>query len=221
MILDTRALQRQCLADCIAAQRADLTVVAYSSVDEWLRDQLRYPPLAAVLMNIGGMQASEPEMAFDIHHVCVTLPAPVVVLADSTDVANVACAIECGAKGYIPQSVSLDICIEAVALAMAGGIFVPGDSVFAMRQSLQPETSDTKIFANLFTERQIEVIEALRRGKANRTIAHELNLRESTVKVHVRNIMKKLNATNRTEVAYKINDYFPGEMTKGDLDDER
>ena len=51
-------------------------------------------------------------------------------------------------------------------------------------------------------------MEALRRGKANKIIAYELNLRESTVKVHVRNIMKKVKATNRTEVVFKLNDLF-------------
>ena len=61
----------------------------------------------------------------------------------------------------------------------------------------------------MFTARQAEVVEALRRGKANKIIAYELHLRESTVKVHIRNIMKKLKATNRTEVAFKINDMFP------------
>jgi DNA-binding NarL/FixJ family response regulator len=64
--------------------------------------------------------------------------------------------------------------------------------------------------ASVFTERQEEVVQALRRGKANKIIAHELNLRESTVKVHIRNIMKKLKATNRTEVVYKLNEMFPG-----------
>jgi DNA-binding NarL/FixJ family response regulator len=54
----------------------------------------------------------------------------------------------------------------------------------------------------LFTTRQAAVIEALRRGKPNKIIAYELKMRESTVKVHVRNIMKKLKATNRTQVAY-------------------
>lgn len=57
-----------------------------------------------------------------------------------------------------------------------------------------------------FTARQSAVAEGLRRGKANKIIAYELNLCESTVKVHIRNIMKKLGATNRTEVAYKIGD---------------
>jgi DNA-binding NarL/FixJ family response regulator len=63
----------------------------------------------------------------------------------------------------------------------------------------------------MFTARQAAVIEALRRGKANKIIAYELNLRESTVKVHVRNIMKKLHATNRTEVAYLASRLLNGE----------
>jgi DNA-binding NarL/FixJ family response regulator len=54
-------------------------------------------------------------------------------------------------------------------------------------------------------------VEALRKGKANKIIAYELQMRESTVKVHVRNIMKKLHATNRTEVAYIANRLFNGE----------
>ncbi|WP_136625483.1 response regulator transcription factor, partial [Mesorhizobium norvegicum] len=56
----------------------------------------------------------------------------------------------------------------------------------------------------MFTIREAAVVEALKKGKANKIIAYELNLCESTVKVHIRNIMKKLKATNRTEVAYKL-----------------
>jgi DNA-binding NarL/FixJ family response regulator len=43
----------------------------------------------------------------------------------------------------------------------------------------------------------------LQQGKANKIIAYELGMSESTVKVHVRNIMRKMGATNRTQVAYK------------------
>jgi len=64
----------------------------------------------------------------------------------------------------------------------------------------------------MFTTRQAAVIEALKRGKANKIIAYELEMRESTVKVHVRNIMKKLKATNRTEVAYKANLLLSGNV---------
>jgi DNA-binding NarL/FixJ family response regulator len=61
-----------------------------------------------------------------------------------------------------------------------------------------------RTLAGMFTTREAAVVEALRKGKANKIIAYELNLCESTVKVHIRNIMKKLKATNRTEVAYKL-----------------
>ncbi|WP_249676338.1 response regulator transcription factor [Acidocella sp. C78] len=43
----------------------------------------------------------------------------------------------------------------------------------------------------------------LRRGKANKIIAYELGVSESTVKVHIKNIMRKIGATNRTEAVYK------------------
>jgi DNA-binding NarL/FixJ family response regulator len=56
-----------------------------------------------------------------------------------------------------------------------------------------------------FTARQAAVADRLRRGKPNKLIAYELNMCESTVKVHIRNIMKKLRASNRTEAGYKLN----------------
>jgi DNA-binding NarL/FixJ family response regulator len=49
----------------------------------------------------------------------------------------------------------------------------------------------------------VAVIRALQQGKPNKVIAYELNMCESTVKVHVRNLMKKLKAKNRTDLAIK------------------
>ena len=42
----------------------------------------------------------------------------------------------------------------------------------------------------------------LQQGKANKIIAHELGMSESTAKVHIRNIMRKMGATNRTQAAF-------------------
>jgi DNA-binding NarL/FixJ family response regulator len=47
------------------------------------------------------------------------------------------------------------------------------------------------------------VLSLLRLGKANKIIAYELGMSESTVKVHVRNIMRRMGATNRTQAVYK------------------
>jgi DNA-binding NarL/FixJ family response regulator len=55
------------------------------------------------------------------------------------------------------------------------------------------------------TPRELSVIDLLREGKPNKLIAAQLEMRESTVKVHVRNILKKLNVGNRTHAASVAN----------------
>src|SRR5258706_3476658 len=55
------------------------------------------------------------------------------------------------------------------------------------------------------TPRELSVIDLLREGRPNKLIARELEMQESTVKVHVRNILKKLNARNRTHAAFVAN----------------
>jgi DNA-binding NarL/FixJ family response regulator len=139
-------------------------------------------------------------------------PVPVVILADTDELEQILKALNYGAKAYIPSSIRFEICVEAVNLVLAGGTFVPASSVFALHKAIGTGVDMTRAMASVFTERQEEVVQALRRGKANKIIAHELNLRESTVKVHIRNIMKKLKATNRTEVVYKLNEMFPGTL---------
>ncbi|MBW9052892.1 response regulator transcription factor [Rhizobium mesosinicum] len=209
VILDNRELDRQCLAQCMAAYKTDLLILAFESVEEWKRRCDEYPPLSAILLNIGGKKIDEPAVAGQIRSLASEFGAiPVIILADSDDFSQIVRAIEYGAKGYIPASVSISVCMELIALSVAGGVFVPASTLFAMRHLLESSNTTARPLAGIFTDRQAEVVEALRRGKANKIIAYELNLRESTVKVHVRNIMKKVKATNRTEVVFKLNDLF-------------
>jgi DNA-binding NarL/FixJ family response regulator len=64
----------------------------------------------------------------------------------------------------------------------------------------------------MFTVREHAVLSCLQQGRSNKQIAYDLKLSENTVKVHVRNIMQKLKAHNRTEVAYltRQNGWFAG-----------
>ena len=209
VILDNRELDRQCLAQCMAAHKTDLHVLAFGEIEEWKQRRDEYPPLSAILLNIGGKKIDEPAVSGQIRSLSSEFGTiPVIVLADSDDFNQIVKALEYGAKGYIPASVSVSVCMELIALSVAGGVFVPASTLFAMRHLLESSNSTARPLAGMFTDRQAEVVEALRRGKANKIIAYELNLRESTVKVHVRNIMKKVKATNRTEVVFKINDLF-------------
>ena len=61
-----------------------------------------------------------------------------------------------------------------------------------------------------FSPRQLQVLERLKQGKQNKIIAYELGMCESTVKVHIRIIMRKLNARNRTQVVLLTNNAHSG-----------
>ncbi|MCA1490359.1 response regulator transcription factor [Sinorhizobium alkalisoli] len=214
LLLDHRTLDRECLAQCLVSYGVGLEVLAFGSTEEWRKDGAVHPPIAAVLVNIGGRKVTDPNIAAEIAGLVVEFrPTPVVVLADTDELAQILKALECGVKGYIPTTIGFDVCVEAVKLARAGGIFVPASSVLATHKVMDSGgTLARRPMAGMFTQRQEEVIRELRCGKANKIIAYKLNLRESTVKVHIRNIMKKLKATNRTEVAYKLSEMFPVEL---------
>lgn len=207
LIIYDRALERHCLAYSISTHKKDMDVFSVGTIDDWESRRCDFPLPDAILLNIGGLQIAVPTVAAEIKTLCATVDLPIILLADTDDLTQIFCALECGVKGYIPSSVSLDVCVEAISLSMAGGIFVPVASMLAMRGAIGKSTA--RPLSDLFTDRQLEVVEALRRGKANKIIAYELNMQESTVKVHVRNIMKKVKASNRTEVAYKIMELLP------------
>ena len=206
LVLDARVLDRECFCGYLKSHEKNFRVTAFGSRQEWLSSSESARPVSVVVYSIGGVKLSEAATVDNIKQVASEFsPLPVVVLGDSEELHHILRALECGARGYIPSSVGLAICIGAIKLAIAGGIFIPASPVMAMSKVI--EGSDTsQYFTGMFTPRQADVVMALRRGKANKIIAYELNMRESTVKVHIRNIMRKLRATNRTEVAYKIND---------------
>ena len=81
---------------------------------------------------------------------------------------------------------------------------VPPDCLLAPDQvGLPAPTTPSRL--NMLTGRELSVVQAIQQGKSNKIIAHELNMGLSTVKVHLRNVMRKMNAKNRTDVAMKLN----------------
>jgi DNA-binding NarL/FixJ family response regulator len=130
------------------------------------------------------------------------------VLADRDDVDEVNRALTHGVRGYIPTSVECGVAVAALRLISAGGTFVPADALrsTATKPDDQPEGKRQRRSDGLdLTPRELSVIDLLREGKPNKLIAARLDMQESTVKVHVRNILKKLNATNRTHAAFVAN----------------
>ena len=203
VIIDSQTLARDCLALCLKALEPNLVVSAFASLAEWQKAEADHqrPSIVVLCNRANGEADAERELA------SLSREIPVIVVSHDDDADQVLLALQSGVRGYIPTSVTFDVAIEAMRLVQAGGTFVPASSLNSARQKVQFAAARGN-GTGKFTPRQTAVIEAIRQGKANKVVAYELNMRESTVKVHIRHIMKKLKATNRTQVAYLTNHLF-------------
>jgi DNA-binding NarL/FixJ family response regulator len=190
----------------------DVPVACYATIDEWLASEPVAPASLVVLCQCGHTKADAIEEVERLAERSEQIGGcPAVILSDNEDPDLIVQMLGKNVRGYVPTSLSINVAVQAMELARAGGVFVPASSLIAAHRVPGGAASAMQKTNGLFTARQAAVVDALRRGKANKIIAYELKMRESTVKVHVRNIMKKLRATNRTEVAYKANRLFNGE----------
>jgi DNA-binding NarL/FixJ family response regulator len=197
-VIESRPFVREVI--CHALQSAfSLPVVGYSTASEV---EGHFGDSAAVA--ILSLTGASVEACIGALKILTELgpSAPIVVLAPEDDVDLARAAVHSGAKGYIPCTMGFEIAVEAVRFVLTGGTYAPMDCLLATGQPGLPKSPDSSRSGTV-TPREFAVIGALRQGKPNKVIAHELKIAESTVKVHVYNVMRKLRARNRTEVAVR------------------
>jgi DNA-binding NarL/FixJ family response regulator len=203
VLIEPRVLIRECLSRCLKLRHTGITFLAFGALSTWREVGSRLPPPSVIILSAGNRGWTQPALAMELKSLAESgMVAPVIVLSSEEEPGQILDALDTGVKGFIPTSVSFDVALEAVRLVLAGGVFIPASSLMEARNAFLSSRPGRASDKGMFTDRQAAVIEAIRQGKANKIIAHELNMRESTVKVHVRNIMRKLNVKNRTEVAY-------------------
>ena len=195
-VIESRTFIRECLRRSVQSA-FPLQVLTYSTAIELEQQHLLTSPKLIIF----SWAEDNKEASISTLKVLSELAPriPVIVLGYKNDAELVRTAICHGAKGYIPVTMGFEIAIEAVRFVLAGGTYAPMDCLLVSGwpggASSQPQTS------SLISARELAVVRAIQKGKSNKVIAYELNMCESTVKIHVRNIMKKLKAKNRTEVA--------------------
>lgn len=132
--------------------------------------------------------------------------APVVVLSGETDSDLVRATIERGAMGFIPKSATPEVLIEALRLVLAHGVYLPLEVLETMNAvPSAPKVSEAAAAAGAvpgLTPRQLDVLRYVIQGKPNKVIARELDIAESTVKVHLSSVLRAFGVRNRTEAVY-------------------
>ncbi len=106
-------------------------------------------------------------------------------------------AVQAGAQGYLLKGAPRDELFQAIRVVHGGGsLLLPVVAARLLRQVSSPAASG---LAEPLTERELEVLRLLARGRQNKEIAGELTISERTVKFHVSAILAKLGVGNRTE----------------------
>jgi len=206
-VIESRTFIRECLRRSVQSA-FPLPVLTYSTAIELEQQRLLISPQLVIFSWVEGNKEASTNALKVLSELAPR--TPVIVLAYNNDAELVRTAICHGAKGYIPVTMGFEITIEAVRFVLAGGTYAPMD--FLLGRGWPGDAPSQPPTSGLVTARELAVVRAIQKGKSNKVIAYELNMCESTVKVHVRNIMKKLNAKNRTDVAIKsqsVSSTFP------------
>jgi len=185
--VDDHPLLREGLAAIIEGE-ADMTLVSQASngaqaiqmhreyrPDVTLMD-LRLPDLSGIDAMLA-IRAESPD-------------ARIIILTTFEGDVEIQRALMAGARGYLLKSTPPGELVKAIRQVHAGGKRVPPDVAAQLAEHMGSES---------LTNREIEVLRQVAEGNRNRDIADNLFISEETVKVHVKHIMDKLGANDRTQ----------------------
>ena len=237
VIIDRHALSRSSLARILRAEFQDFVVLAIATALE-LGDLIG-KNIRLVILNIECLAMTEEDVLETLAHLSQSLPGKPLMLLTQLDEATISDAMisevaRSGVRGYVTDSAPVDVVLAVIQLILAGVVYFPrwvgtddgdrqnwvseaSENTVVVHSSVGNPGDMTEVAADAeatnvaFTQREREVLATLRRGLPNKIIASELNLSHNTIKVHISHIMRKLRATNRTEVVILAQHFDPGD----------
>ena len=144
------------------------------------------------------------ELVEDLRQLREDLPeAPVVVLTDEREPRTLAACLNAGAAAFLLKDISLEALIHSLKLAMLGQKVMPTDLAAALINGAAgvQKFNGKSIESYGLSDRELEILRCLVNGDANKVIANRLSITEATVKVHMKSLLRKIKAGNRTQAA--------------------
>jgi len=126
---------------------------------------------------------------------------PVTIMSGMAQPSEISMSLELGAAGFFPKTLSGKAFIKAIELVMEGERFAPMDYKPPPPHPYTPPPKTIRFNTPHLTHREKDVLAQLITGASNQDIADLLELKSVTIKLHVRNICRKLSAKNRTQAA--------------------
>jgi DNA-binding NarL/FixJ family response regulator len=198
VLLDDKEIIRESLARLLDAQDTIEVVSKCSEVQQVLDEvQRTKPDLVLVDNNLTECESSEAIRKINESDTKVK----VALLTDSIDQKDLYAAIVSGATGYLHKETKVDDFIESIDIIGKGGVVISPPVGENLGNKLNFTDENEKREQNGLSERELEIVRLLATGETNKSIARNLYIAENTVKVHIKNILQKLQLRNRQQLA--------------------
>jgi len=204
LLIDSSVAARERLKQVLGQQDEHVVVFGLSNISDVTHG--RYD---LIMFNIHSSSLDYLEIReFWLHRDILYRDVPVAVIVDGEhDHLKLDVLRFFGIRGYFTNPLDPAILAGAIRLICAGGTYMPAERTphpghlqVSLPASPPASLSASTDWMHELTTREIEVLRLLQQGKPNKLIAHDLGISVNTAKIHVRNLMRKLRATNRTEV---------------------
>lgn len=186
LAVDDHPMLREGIAAAIARQR-DMILVGEAVNGREAIETFRMTRPDVTLMDL---QMPEMNGVEAISAIRAEFPAArIIVLTTYKGDAQALRALKAGASGYLLKSALRKEMMAAIRTVFAGRSSIPAEIAMQIAEH---------VAADALSEREIEVLRCVARGAANKEAAIQLHISEETVKVHMKHILEKLGATDRT-----------------------
>jgi DNA-binding NarL/FixJ family response regulator len=214
LYVDEHRLSREAVSALLSRLLPDLKIESMARLDDLAGDAdlNRY---RLVILNTHTARVGDYRIAGQVAQMSRSPRASFLLISDVEDPDVIVEAFHLGARGYITTAQSWAEAADAIQFVASGGVAAPWNRLTAPDYSAAANPSRAVDLqpATRLTSRQLEVLSGLQQGKPNKVIAFELSMSESTVKVHIRQIMDKLHAKNRTQAALIAQRMMQGQGT--------
>lgn len=168
------------------------------------------PDVVLLDLNMPGMNGREALSQI----ISINPQQAVIMLTVSEDSDDLTECIRIGARGYLLKNINADFLLESIRKAAEGdegdNVFSPEMTAKLVKSLISPQPAQGTQALSSLTPRELEILGYLAAGHSNKIIARHLDLAESTVKVHVQNLLRKLNLSSRVQAAvYAIRHNVP------------
>lgn len=187
LCVDDHPLVREGLAAVINSQ-PDMVLLAHASnAQEALQEfRTKQPDVTLMDLRLPGQSGIDAVIAIRNEFP----DARIIILTTFEGDVEIQRALEAGARGYLLKSMPPKELLEVIRQVHAGKKRIPAQIAAQLAEHLSDES---------LTGREIEVLSQIAGGNRNRDIAEKLFITEETVKVHIKHIMEKLGASDRTQ----------------------